>query len=107
MEINGDIIIVNIFFGHSITDIDIRRYPDDMRILPTNNNVDVYQFSNSQLKYLPKDSVATLLKSFLYSNKPVYLDANVDRRLNNNDDVNKRSDPNLNYRIAELKDWDF
>ena len=23
-------------------DIDIRRYPDDTRILPTNNNVDVY-----------------------------------------------------------------
>ena len=41
---NGDIIIVNIFFGHSITDIDIRRYPDDMRILPTNNNVEFYQF---------------------------------------------------------------
>ena len=59
------------------------------------------------MKYLPKDSVATLLKSFLYSNKPVYLDANVDRRLNNNDDVNKRSDSNLTYTIAELKDWAF
>ena len=100
---DGDLIIVNSFFGHWITDMDIRRYPDDTRILPTNNNVDVYQFSNSQLKYLPKDSVATLLKSFLYLNKAVYLDANVDRRLNNNDDINKRSDPNLKYRIAELK----
>ena len=104
---DGDLIIVNNFFGHWITDIDIRRYPDDTRILPTNNNVDVYQFSNSQLKYLPKDSVATLLKSFLYSNKPVYLDANVDRRLNNSDDVNKCSDPNLTYTIAELKDCFF
>ena len=36
------------------------------------------------MKYLPKDSVATLLKSFLYLNKPVYLDAN-----------------------TELKDWVF
>ena len=59
------------------------------------------------MKYLPKDSVATLLKSFLYSNKPVYLDANVDRRLNNSDDVNKCSDPNLTYTIAELKDCLF
>ena len=48
--------------------MDIWHYPDDTRILPTNNNVDVYQFSNSQLKYLPKDSVTTLLKSFLYLN---------------------------------------
>ena len=107
MQIDGDIITINNFFGHWITDIDIWRYPDDTRILPTNNNVDVYQFSNSQLKYLPKDSVATLLKSFLYSNKTVYLDTNVDRRLNNNDDVNKRSDPNLTYRIAELKDFEL
>ena len=95
---DGDLIIVNNFFGHWITDMDIRRYPDDTRILPTNNNVDVYQFSNSQLKYLPKDSVARLLKSSLYSNRPVYLDANVDRRLKNIDDVNKRSDSNFTYR---------
>ena len=104
---DGNLITANNFFGHWITDIDIRRYPDDGRILPTNNNVNVYQFSNSQLKYLLKDSVATLLKSFLYSNKAVYLDANVDRRINNNDNINKRSDPNLTYRIAELNDWVF
>ena len=104
---DGDLITINNFFGHWITDIDIRRYPDDMRILPTNNNVEFYQFSNSQLKYLPKDSVATLLKSFLYSNKAVYVDDNVDRRLNNIDDINKHSDPDLTYRIAEQKDWVF
>ena len=66
-----------------------------------------YQFSNSQLKYLPKDSVVTLLKSFLYSNKPVFLDANVDRRPSNDNDAGKRTDPNLSYRIGELKDWIF
>ena len=71
-QMNGDIITVNNFFRHRITDIDIRRYPDDTRILPTNNNISVYEFSNSQLKYLLKDSVATLLKSFLYSNKAVF-----------------------------------
>ena len=46
-------IITVIFFGHWFTDIDIRRYPDDMRILPTNNSVDIYQYSNAQMKYLP------------------------------------------------------
>ena len=69
---DGNLITVNNFFGHRITDIDIRRYLDDTRILPTNNNISVYEFSNSQLKYLLKDSVATLLKSFLYSNKAVF-----------------------------------
>ena len=67
--------VVNIFFGHWFTDIDIRRYPDDTRILPTNNSVDIYQ----------------------YSNVPVDLDKDVDRRPNNNEDDNKHSDPNLTY----------
>ena len=96
---------VNNFFGHWFTDIDIRRFPDDKRILPTNNSLDIYQYSNAQLKYLPEKSVKTFLKTILYSNKPVYLDADVDRRPNNNDDDNKRSDPNL-FR-TQLKDYIF
>ena len=39
-------IIVHTFFGHWLTDIDISRYPDDMRVLPTNNSVDIYQLRN-------------------------------------------------------------
>ena len=34
-------------------------------------------------------NVKTLLKTMLYSNKPVYLDKDVDRRRNNSDDDNK------------------
>ena len=71
---DADTITVNNFFAHWFTDIDVRRYPDDTRILPTNNSVDIYQYSNAQLKYLPEKSVKTLLKKLLYSNKPVYLD---------------------------------
>ena len=40
----------------------------------------------------------------LYSDKPVYLAANTDRSDNHDD---KRSDPNLTYRIAQLKDYLF
>ena len=43
----------------------------------------------------------------LYSNKPVYLDADADRRPNNNNDDNKRSDPNLTYRFTQLKYYIF
>ena len=73
-QMDADTITVNNFFAHWFTDIDVRRYPDDTRILPTNNSVDIYQYSNAQLKYLPEKSVKTLLKKLLYSNKPVYLD---------------------------------
>ena len=42
-QMDANMIAANNVFGHWFTDIDIRRYPDDTRILPTNNNVDIYQ----------------------------------------------------------------
>ena len=41
---DGDIRTVNNFFGHWITDVDIRRYPDDTRILPNNKYLSVVKF---------------------------------------------------------------
>ena len=107
LQMDAQMMTVNNFLGHWFTDIDIRRYPDDMMILPTNNSVDIYQYSNAQMKYLPEKSVKKLLKTMLYSNKPVHLVASTDRRPNNNTDDNKTSDPNLTYRIAQLKDYIF
>ena len=34
--------MVNNFFAHFIKEIDIKRYVDNVRILPINNTVDVY-----------------------------------------------------------------
>ena len=104
---DGQIITVNNFFGHWFTDIDIRRYPDDMRLLPTNNNVDIYQYSNAQMKYLPEKSLKKLLKTMLYSNTPVYLQKNTKRRPHNDIDDDKRSDTKLTYRSKELKNYIF
>ena len=106
-KMDAQMMTVNKFYGHWFTDIYIRRYPDDMRILPTNNSVDIYQYSNAQMKYLLEKLVKKLLKTMLYSNKPVYLVKDVNRRPNNDDDDNKRSDLNLTYRIAQLKDYIF
>ena len=50
-----------------------------MRIFPTNDSVDIYQYSNVQMKHLPEKSVKKPLKTMLYSNKPVYLTKDVDR----------------------------
>ena len=41
-------ITVNNFFGHWFTDIDIRRYPDDTRILPAELIFIVLIFINIQ-----------------------------------------------------------
>ena len=50
-------ITVNNFFRHWFTDINVRRYPDDMRLLSVNNNVAIHHYSNAQMKYLPEKAV--------------------------------------------------
>ena len=98
---------VNNFFARWITDIDIKRYPDDLRILPNDKTLSVYDFANAQLKYLPNDSVKKIQKPFLYSNLPVSLDAGVERRQHANANAGKRSDQNLAWRIANLHNHAF
>ena len=55
------------------------------------------------MKYLPEKSVKKLFKTMLYCNKTVYLDGDNTRRPNNDAVDANRSDPNLTYRIANLK----
>ena len=102
-RLDANMTTVNNFSGHWFTNIDVRRYPDDMNILPTNNSVSIANYSNAQMKYLPKKSVKKLLKTMLHCNKPVYLDRDDTRRPNNDAADANRSDPNLTYRIANLK----
>ena len=106
-RLEGNMITLNNFFARWITDIGIRQYPDDTRILPTNNNVDVCQFAASQLKYLPEESVEAIKNQLLYSNKLACLAEGTDRTRNNDDDAAKRTDQNLDYRIREFKDLIF
>ena len=107
LQMDAQMITVNNFFGHWFTDINIRRYPDNMRILPTNNSVNIYQYSNAQMKYLPEKSTKKLLKTMLYSNKSVYLENDADRRPNNENIDAKQTDPNLTYRLAQLSNYIF
>ena len=107
LQMDAQVITVNNFFGRWFTDIDIRRYPDDMRILPKNNSVDIYQYSNAQMKCLPEKSAKKLLKTMLYSNKPVYLEKDADRRPHNENSDAKRTDPNLTYHLAQHKNCIF
>ena len=53
---DANMIAVHNFFSHWFTDINIRRYPDDMNILPT-NSVNIANYSSAQMKYLPEKSV--------------------------------------------------
>ena len=63
LQMDTQMMTVNNFFGHWFTDIDIKRYPDNMKTLLTNNSVYIYQYSNAKMKYLPEKSVKKLLKT--------------------------------------------
>ena len=47
------------------------------------------------MKYLPEKSAKKLLKTMLYSNKPVYIEKDADKRPNNENSDTKRTDPTL------------
>ena len=69
--IDDDIIPVNNFFAHRIKDLNIKRYGDDIAVLPINKTFDNYRYSESMLKHLPDDVLKTFQKQLLYSKKPV------------------------------------
>ena len=99
---------INSFFGYWFTDIDIRRYPDDMMILPTNNSVSITNYANAQMKHLPAKSVKNLLKTMFYYNIDVVCNQDdMDRRLYNTATDKDRTDPNLDCELENLKDFVF
>ena len=51
-DIDDDLMTLNSFFAHFVKGIDIRRYGNDIRILPTNNTVDIYRYSDAMLKHM-------------------------------------------------------
>ena len=57
VQLDNDLMPVNNFFCRWFTEIDIKSYPDDVKILPTDKTISIYDYANAQLKYLPKDSV--------------------------------------------------
>ena len=66
---NVNVITVNNFFCHWLKEIDARHYPDDVRILPTNNTVEIYQYAAQQLKHLPKKYLDDIRETLLYEKK--------------------------------------
>ena len=76
---------VNTFFAYFVKEIDLKRYGDEIRILPTNNTVNIYRYSEAMIKYMPDDSLKTYDETLLCSKKAVKLTNNVDRRPNNTD----------------------
>ena len=67
--VDATMIPVNNFFAHWIKDVTVKRYGDDIAVLPINTTLDTYRYSESMLKHMPKDALATFQKELLYSKK--------------------------------------
>ena len=93
---------VNSFFAHFVKEIDIRRYDDNLRILPTNNTVEIYRYSDAMLKHMPDGSLKPYDETLLCNKKAVKLANNVDRCPDNTE--NSRTDDNLDDQIDKLHD---
>ena len=106
--LDDDMIPVNNFFTHWIKDVNIKRYGDDIAILPINKTLDIYRYSDAMLKHLPDDVLATFQEDLLYSKKSVIIKGNANNtiadRRNHIAAAARQSntDNNLNDRIAKF-----
>ena len=84
---------VNNFFTHWITEVEIKGYGDDTPILPL-KTIKVYRCSDEMLKHLPEKALETFEETLLFNKKKVVLAGDRDKRLNNANTENERTDPN-------------
>ena len=80
--IAATMIPVNNFFAHWIKDVTVKRFRDDIAVLPINTTLDIYRYSESMLKYLPDDVLVTFQKDLLYSKNKVIIKGNATNTLN-------------------------
>ena len=70
-DIDADLITVNNLFAHLVKEISITKYGSNKELIATFSPYEIYQYSDSILKHLPKDALKKLKKTLLYSNKAV------------------------------------
>ena len=109
-NLDATLMTVNNVFVHWIKEIDIKRYGDEIPILPLINTVDIYKYSDAMLKFEEDDALKTYHHHLLYSKKKVKLPTGKDRRSHyttNDAHAGKRTDDNLDDRIADQLQTEF
>ena len=64
-NLDGDIFPVNNIFAHWIMEIDITKYGTNRSFIPTTTPKEIYRYSDSMLKHLPKNSLKMIEKYLL------------------------------------------
>ena len=79
-DIDATLMTVNNSFAHCLKEVDIKRFSNDTRILPTNNIVDIYRYSEKMLKHLPAKALDTIKEALLYEKTEVIIPGGRDKR---------------------------
>ena len=61
-------------------ELNIKRYGDNIPILPLTNMVEIYKYSDAILKHMERDALKTFQNDLLYSNNKVSLPTGEDRQ---------------------------
>ena len=61
--------------------IDILKYSKDKSLIPMLSQQEIYQYSNSMLKHVPKNALKMIQNDLLYSKNPVNIVGDNDRRI--------------------------
>ena len=104
-NLDATLITVNNFFAHWIKEIDIKKLGDDTPVLPTTNTVEIYKYSDTLLKHIPKKALAVIENELLYSKKKAELPDGEDRRKRHTaagGDASERKDDNMDERIQKF-----
>ena len=94
-NIDDDLTTVTNFFAHWIKEIDITKYGTNNSFLPTTTLQEIYKFSKSILKHLPKNAFKMIQNDFLYCKKDVIYPTGQERRVHNSDDATKLTDDSI------------
>ena len=80
------------------------KYENDKQLIPTFSPHEVYQYSDSMLKHLPKNSLKKIEKTMLYSKQAVYYNkTTIDRRTHNSTTLNDITVLNINKRTTRFQ----
>ena len=66
-DIDADLITVNNLFAHLVKEISITKYRSNKELIPTFSPYEIYQYSDSILKHLPKDALKKLKKKHCFT----------------------------------------
>ena len=79
-DIGNDLITVSNFFAQLINEISITKHGSNKELIPTFSPYEIYQYPDSMLKHLPKDTLKKLEKTLLYSKQAVYFNQTIINR---------------------------